>query len=752
MDTQVKESAVNTKTLDKLAKLLAAEDITIEHNPTFKTASFDLKNRVLRLPVWKDMSTELYHMLVLHEVSHAVNTPRDEWMRQIEIHGRYFGGFLNIIEDARIERKIKVKFPGSRRDFFEAYKDLANRDFFGANKTDINKMSLINRINLYFKIGPFTSIPFSDEEQHFVTAVEKTTTFDEAVAVAFDLYMNAKKPGSYKDAELEDLDFDTVSDDFDFDDDSDDSDSSESAESKESDENAEIDSGKTQENNSKTENREEKIEDLSDSSRLPDQDPSDDSDDIDDHQNEFDTSTYENLIEEIEKKLVDTSAIPKTYINLDTSSDYRDYIVDYSKIIDMIIKDIDDHHGGASPLYHTASLERYNAFRSKNSKVIGYMAKEFEMRKAADQYLRARTAKTGVISPNKLHSYKFSEDIFRRLTVLPGAKNHGMIMLVDFSGSMEFQMKNTIHQLVNLVMFCRKINIPHRVYAFTDAYPIGVLHELNEKNNNNNDRSISAATAAEMNGFIPGTFCLLELFSEKMRPNVFAKMAGYLLDFGESFSFNRGKGYSAMLYNRIPNMSRVFRLGGTPLNSSLMLMPNLINDFRKETRTQIINTIVLTDGESACLHSIIHYGFSQRNIVGRDPVTKMQCDISNRSDETKFLVEVLRNRTECNVVCFRIDTRRVIEKIIKDDVNDFTKYPAVVRKFRENRFYNHKQFMGFDDFFYISSDSLDVEDSVLGENFNGITKGRLARAFITANKKRGVSRVLLSDFIRRIAA
>ena len=33
-----------------LAKLLATENITIQRNPSLKTAMFDLKNRVLMLP------------------------------------------------------------------------------------------------------------------------------------------------------------------------------------------------------------------------------------------------------------------------------------------------------------------------------------------------------------------------------------------------------------------------------------------------------------------------------------------------------------------------------------------------------------------------------------------------------------------------------------------------------------------------------------------------------------------------------
>ena len=105
-----------------LAKLLASENVTVEHG-NYNTASFDVKNRVLRLPIWKEMSGNLYDLLVLHEVGHALFTP-EEGHHDAKGHGRGFKSFLNVVEDARIERKIKTKFPGGRRAFIEGYNDL----------------------------------------------------------------------------------------------------------------------------------------------------------------------------------------------------------------------------------------------------------------------------------------------------------------------------------------------------------------------------------------------------------------------------------------------------------------------------------------------------------------------------------------------------------------------------------------------------------------------------------------------------
>ena len=60
-----------------LAKLLATENLTVEHIKC-ETASFDVKNRVLSLPLWI-ASESVYDMLVGHEVGHALYTPAEGW-------------------------------------------------------------------------------------------------------------------------------------------------------------------------------------------------------------------------------------------------------------------------------------------------------------------------------------------------------------------------------------------------------------------------------------------------------------------------------------------------------------------------------------------------------------------------------------------------------------------------------------------------------------------------------------------------
>ena len=112
----------------------------------------------------------------------------------------------------------------------------------------------------------------------------------------------------------------------------------------------------------------------------------------------------------------------------------------------------------------------YRDFRKQSQKEVNYLVKEFECRKSADAYARSGESKTGVLDTTKPHTYRYSEDIFKKVTVVPDGKNHGLIFLLDWSGSMQYEILPTVQQVLNLTSFCKKVQIPFEVYAFTNEY------------------------------------------------------------------------------------------------------------------------------------------------------------------------------------------------------------------------------------------------------------------------------------------
>ena len=171
----------------QLAKLLATEDLIVEHRQV-ETAQFNVQTRVLTLPQWEKASNFVYDMLVGHEVGHALFTPDQDPPKGIP------HTYLNIVEDARIEKLMKRKYLGLGKTFYRGYKELSDEDFFVLENEDISKMGLPDRINLHFKIGNYIEIPISSgKEQELVDMVAGCETFEDVIAVAEALYKHCKE-------------------------------------------------------------------------------------------------------------------------------------------------------------------------------------------------------------------------------------------------------------------------------------------------------------------------------------------------------------------------------------------------------------------------------------------------------------------------------------------------------------------------------------------------------------------------------
>ena len=186
-----------------LAKLLATEDVSIEHR-NVPTAYFDLKSRKIVLPNWKDMPDFLYDLLIGHEVGHALVTPAEGWHSASSNKGANFKSFLNVVEDVRNERLVKIRYPGLVKSFYKGYQMLYKKDFFGLSKLQKTpqELPLIDRINLHAKVGAFLTLQFTAEEQVILDKCFAAETWDEVVAIAEELYEFSKSEDAMQDLSL----------------------------------------------------------------------------------------------------------------------------------------------------------------------------------------------------------------------------------------------------------------------------------------------------------------------------------------------------------------------------------------------------------------------------------------------------------------------------------------------------------------------------------------------------------------------
>ena len=253
-----KKNTINTEAKSYLANLLATENLTVVHRKV-KTASFDVKNRVLTLPIWKHMSNDIIDLLVAHEIGHALYTKEDEWKSALDEGLPH--SFLNVIEDARIEKLVKRKYPGIARSFVNGYRELIDNNFFGTKDKDVNQMLLIDRLNMHFKTSIVKSdVEFTTAEQLIVKKMENLETFNDVVVLARELSEYCKDEAETKGLDQHDMadteDYDDEDSDYQDSDsdntDNNDEDSDESGKSKYSDDDSDDNEDSDSNNDGKT--------------------------------------------------------------------------------------------------------------------------------------------------------------------------------------------------------------------------------------------------------------------------------------------------------------------------------------------------------------------------------------------------------------------------------------------------------------------------------------------------------------------
>ena len=744
---------------ETLAKLMAIENINVE-NRKVPTAAFDLKSRTLVLPIWKDdLSEHVTDLLVGHEVAHALYSPEAEWMAVCE-NKEVPKSYVNIIEDIRIEKAIKKKFPGLRKSFVYGYEEMVKdkiHNVFGLDEKitlDGDYKLLIDRINLQYKVGLVKDIPFLEDEQFLLDKISSLESFQDVVDLAKEIFEFSKQKMEDEEEQEEEQSSQGSAD---SPSEEDESESEQSPESEQSDES----------------------EDEETESKSSDQDGEEEID-SDEFEQKFDPleSVTEDLFDSAKDKMIDDSEYDNSYVSYPAKpinhkpfvEDYKDYMSNCGKIVSEFYETWRRHE-------MEELLNKLAEFKRDSQKTVNYMAKEFEMKKAADAYKRVTQSKTGIIDVNKLHSYKYNEDLFRKVSVTPDGKNHGVVMFIDWSGSMAGELFNTMKQVLNLVMFCKKVNIPFEVYSFTDRYeeetcPIVKMNEVQ--------------TPKHGQYGIGTQFRLVNMLSSRMNGKELKK-AMELVFINASYEFNWDM--------------RQYALAQTPLNQCIAVSESLLSEFKSSNNLQVVNAIYLTDGENNGITGTFNFrkgnpeSIHDENKVDRfelnrvcgysnvrgsyivDQRTKKQYTIhkSGTSDdhysrnryrvETLTLLEILKDRIGVNVIGFHLVNTKRLPRFIDETLSrmagevsneypyySFSKTEELRRNFRKalnkNRFYALDEF-GYDDYYILPNNKLDTktEELVVGSDMK---KSEIKRNFIKHNKSKTVNRVLLTRFIEKI--
>ena len=706
---------INAEVKGTLAKLLATEDLTVEHRQV-QTASFDVNNRVLTLPIWKDASETVYDLLVGHEVGHALYTPN------IPIDAPK--GFVNVIEDARIERMMKQTYPGLRKSFFEGYRELWHKDFFGVADEEISELAFIDRINLFFKGN--SSIEFNDEEQVWVKRVATTKTFDDVLQLSRELYEWAKSKQKDKEAQIPDqLDIDWNN--------------PTSGNEMEQEFDAENKKDGKGEGEGESENKQKSIEQTLD--ELEDAMYEDDGIGGNDGTPDETESITDRALQESLETLVDENSKDWVYLDL-PKINLEETIVPYKTVQEELdcgfygraCYDKNDHD------YYFDSLgyaeRHYESYKKDAQRSVNYLVKQFEMKKSAAEYKRAATSKTGVLDTQSLYKYKLSDDIFKRVTVVPEGKNHGLVFYLDWSGSMQHILLDTLKQTFNLVWFCRKAQIPFRVYGFQNGWDNHSSHPAIKEESN-------------VLGFCSG-FKLLEFFSSQQNKKSLEKSMQYV--YMQAFAMN----------NHRINYVQEYGLGGTPLGEAVLCSRQIVEQIRKVERVDKVNVVCLTDGESNPLTAVLECEYDNNELrtrqlrngntyVLRDPRTGYTREIKPSPYlTTKEIVSFFKEITDFNWIGIRICTKNELKRSLR--ILDYEESDRMEHQWTKQKFAS-SLLLGYTEAFFIPSQGMGegTQDLEVKQKGEVATRAELSRAFKKHMGSKMTNKTILNKVVEQIA-
>ena len=737
-----------------LAKLLAKENIHVQYG-NYQTAWFDIKNRILGIPMWKDLGRDVSDLFIGHEVGHALFTPYEGWHDSPEKLEGCPRTYINVLEDARIERKIKDAYPGLVGPMARGYTKLFNQGFFGEDfiYIDWDEVKLIDKLNLKAKVGSHLNIPMNDKEKVFYDRSMNTNTFDEVLQLVRDVLAYTKEfqeelltpppaptpedMGAGDDKQEMDGPGPSGHDDFE----GEQQDSQENPEStpdlEGDDEKPGQDTPTKSDENTYDDEEEEKLDQGN-----PKQDE--------------DMSISDDNFRRSEHKLLEADANgTQPLVGNEFSKEVRKELVTPYKVLAaerkermeanmMSLEDTSHYSDKSKPL--SEINEDYPKYLKEVKKNVNFAVKEFEMRKAGYRYTRAATAKTGSIDVNRLWSYKTNDDIFARVTKLADAKNHGMMMFIDFSGSMNDTIPEVMDQLFHLAVFCKAVNIPFDVYGFTNTNT--------NLNNWKYDRDPNLITVESKESELHhGGLSLPQLITSTLKKKDYDEALKHIYLRAQlakdSYSYRER-------YIMSPNED----YGSTPLNQTLIAAHRMVDSFKRANNIDNMNLVVISDGDTNRLDIVKNpkREYADVNRYGKTYINIMNKNVeleSDGRDGTASLLKSLQRKFGVTTIGFFIaDSSHNFKRKIYDCDRDAywdDEVKKYNREYSKNKCVRFVDALGYSEFYIVKSGKQLATESVEFAPVEEASKGQITTAFKKFSKSKKVNKTLLTNFGKVVA-
>jgi hypothetical protein len=447
------------------------------------------------------------------------------------------------------------------------------------------------------------------------------------------------------------------------------------------------------------------------------------------------------------------------------------------------------YYRSSAPEVFAQAPAEFNTFRKRSIKIVNYMAKEFERKKAADEYRKESVSKTGVLDMTKIHQYKYNDDLFLRNTIRPDGKNHGMVMLMDWSGSMSDKIFDTVKQTLNMVWFCKKVNIPFEVYAFSNMW-------ANERKTRNlfieegmekeygygwdqmvmTDEMLNYRLRLQEEFKVlerlgnwkvePGmahfstdnSFNLLNMLSSRMSAKQLTEASRLLFTCGSTMRYYSSK------WGRLD-------LGSTPLLPAIVAMHKVIPNFQSRYGLDKTSLMVLTDGDGNIRfqgiegESASFYGYNLGNYMLEDPKTKKVYKLNDFMTQQGYgydvqlqeraVMTMLQDKYNVRIVGLLLSSDDTVRRKVLEKYLGWYSYNqsahSVVRKDARKTGVATVPCPGYDEFHIVPTAKLRDKSDSLDAIEEDMTAGKMKRIFSKAQTNKVGNKVLVNRLIDRIA-
>ena len=194
--------------------------------------------------------------------------------------------------------------------------------------------------------------------------------------------------------------------------------------------------------------------------------------------------------------------------------------------------------------------------------------------------------------------------------------------------------------------------------------------------------------------------------------------------------------------NSVPSISGDYYLSSTPLNESLIAMDKIVKKYKKDYAVEKLSLVTLTDGSS---NSMNRHGCGRVYLKLNGKYSLADSYRSDNKDMTSVLIKYLQNKYDLQTIGFYL--------VAKYNDLRYQLYVPYKKEMLARKMFSKDKFIAdystaYDVYFYVNSGTR-VKNQVFESD--STNKRSLKKMFMSGMKNRINSRVLLQNFIKRIA-